>query len=112
MAGCNRPFPPLLQRSRSELKILLLLAAAALPSHAGAGTMPPAPVPPSFTEAAAVSQPRAAPRDGRWWTIFADPELDALIERGRSANGDVAIAAARVSLARAALRGAEAERMP
>jgi multidrug efflux system outer membrane protein len=91
------------------LKILLLLAAA-LPSQTGTGGTASAPA--HFTEAGSAAQPIAVPRDGRWWTIFADPQLDALIERGRSANTDVAIAAARVSLARAALRGAEADRLP
>jgi multidrug efflux system outer membrane protein len=94
------------------LKLLLLLAAAALPSHPGTGIPAAANAPASFSEAAAPSAALAAPRDGRWWTIFADPQLDALIERGRAANADIAVAAARVSLARAALRGAEAERLP
>jgi len=37
-----------------------------------------------------------------WWTLFADPELEALIERALAANQDLVAAAARVDQARAA----------
>jgi outer membrane protein, multidrug efflux system len=68
------------------------------------------PVPAAFVEASAPQTQIAA--TSRWWTIFADPRLDALIERGTRDNTDIAIAAARLSLARAALREAKAERLP
>jgi NodT family efflux transporter outer membrane factor (OMF) lipoprotein len=39
----------------------------------------------------------------RWWTAFGDERLDALLERGLTANHDVQIAAARIRQARAEL---------
>lgn len=47
-----------------------------------------------------------------WWQAFADPQLDALIERATSANTSVQAAAARLAQARAVLRAADAERLP
>ena len=47
-----------------------------------------------------------------WWTQFNDPVLTALVEEGLRANADVALAAARVSEARAALDLADAQRYP
>src|SRR3954465_234691 len=48
----------------------------------------------------------AAPRfveDGRWWRIYDDAALDALVEEALSRNGDLLVAAARVDEARALL---------
>jgi outer membrane protein TolC len=39
-----------------------------------------------------------------WWQIFADPELDRMIDEGLARNTDVAVAAARVAQARARRR--------
>lgn len=47
-----------------------------------------------------------------WWTIFADPELNALVDEALAHNPDVAVAAARVAEARAALRISNADRLP
>ncbi|MBI5719540.1 MAG: efflux transporter outer membrane subunit [Burkholderiales bacterium] len=55
--------------------------------------------------------PAPAPQ-GAWWQAFADPALDALIERATSANTSVQAAAARLAQARALLRSADAERAP
>jgi multidrug efflux system outer membrane protein len=55
--------------------------------------------------------PAPAPQ-GTWWQAFADPTLDALIERASSANTSVQAAAARLAQARAVLRAADAERLP
>jgi multidrug efflux system outer membrane protein len=49
---------------------------------------------------------------GSWWQAFADPTLDALIERATGANTSVQAAAARLAQARAVLRAADAERLP
>lgn len=47
-----------------------------------------------------------------WWTIFDDPVLDEMIERGRQANLDVQIAVERVAEARASLGTIKGERLP
>src|SRR5687768_12703434 len=47
-----------------------------------------------------------------WWTMFGDPVLNQLVEEALAHNTDVAIAAARVSQARSALRSANADRLP
>src|SRR5580658_6213675 len=51
--------------------------------------------------AVAVSASAATIDDiGSWWHYFHDPELDALIERGLSANMDMQLAASRIRQAR------------
>lgn len=47
-----------------------------------------------------------------WWTIFADPMLDQLVDEALAHNPDVAVAAARVAQARAGLRVANSSRLP
>lgn len=47
-----------------------------------------------------------------WWTLFADPELDKLVDEALAHNPDVAVAAARVAEARAALRISNGDRLP
>lgn len=57
----------------------------------------------------------AQPQDsvpGAWWTLFADPALDALQERAASGNQNVALAVARLRAARAALDSASAATLP
>ncbi|ART55619.1 RND transporter [Acidovorax carolinensis] len=57
----------------------------------------------------------AQPQDsvpGAWWTLFADPALDALQERAASGNQNVALAVARLRAARAALDSAGAAGLP
>jgi multidrug efflux system outer membrane protein len=48
----------------------------------------------------------------RWWELFADPELDRLVEAALVANQDLAAAAARVEEARALAGIARADRLP
>ena len=48
----------------------------------------------------------AAPRfaeDGRWWRIYDDTALDAVVDEALARNGDLLVAAARVDEARALL---------
>jgi multidrug efflux system outer membrane protein len=59
--------------------------------------------------AAAPSPVPAAPK---WWTLFGDPVLDALIEEALAANRDLAAAAARVEQARAKAAIARGEQLP
>jgi multidrug efflux system outer membrane protein len=47
-----------------------------------------------------------------WWRIFADAELDRLIDEGLARNTDVAVAAARVAQARAEAQIIGADRLP
>lgn len=47
-----------------------------------------------------------------WWTLFDDPVLNDLIERGRKSNLDLEIAVARIAAARASLGSVRGERMP
>lgn len=48
----------------------------------------------------------------RWWTLYADPVLDRLIEEALTGNQDLALAAARVDEARAVLRISDAQFAP
>jgi len=48
----------------------------------------------------------------RWWTLYADPVLDRLVEEALANNLDLARAAARVDEARALLRIADAQFWP
>ena len=47
-----------------------------------------------------------------WWTLFADPALDALVREALANNADAAIAAARVAEARAIARIVRADQLP
>ncbi|HEX2649470.1 MAG TPA: efflux transporter outer membrane subunit [Burkholderiales bacterium] len=50
--------------------------------------------------------------DGRWWTLYGDPALDALVEEALKSNTDLAVAVARVDEARALVKDAEAALYP
>ena len=54
----------------------------------------------------------AASPPARWWQLFADPVLDAHIERALAANTDVRVAFANLEVARASAREARAARLP
>lgn len=58
------------------------------------------------------AQPSDAIARGKWWTIFADADLDALQEQAMAANQDLKAAAARVAQARALQRGTQALQLP
>jgi len=47
-----------------------------------------------------------------WWQMFADPQLDRVIDEGLARNTDVAVAAARVAQARAQADIVGADRLP
>ena len=61
-------------------------------------------------DARAASLP--APSLDQWWTGFHDPELTRIVQRALNQNLDLAAAMTRVQQARAAARGAGAQRMP
>ena len=54
----------------------------------------------------------AAIQDGRWWAIYDDSALNALVEESLKSNNDLAVAVARVDESRALLRDAEANLYP
>jgi NodT family efflux transporter outer membrane factor (OMF) lipoprotein len=54
----------------------------------------------------------SAPPLDQWWTGFRDPELTRIVQRALDENLDLAAAITRVQQARAAARGAGAQRMP
>ena len=49
---------------------------------------------------------------GRWWSLFADPVLDRLVQQALAANTDLRVAAANLARARAVLRETRAARLP
>ncbi|MBW8869297.1 MAG: TolC family protein, partial [Acidobacteriales bacterium] len=53
-----------------------------------------------------------APPLDQWWTGFHDPELTRIVKRAMDQNLDLAAAMTRVQQARAAAKGAGAQRMP
>lgn len=95
-----------------------LVAALLLAGCASTSTFVPAAAPaaPSaFKEADgrwATLSPAPAIEQGRWWTVFADPVLDDLVQRADAGNTSIQRAAARLTQARALLQAADAERLP
>jgi NodT family efflux transporter outer membrane factor (OMF) lipoprotein len=85
---------------------------------------PSAPVPAAFKEQAPPGNTAAAenrwkpaePRDdthrGKWWEVFADPQLNALEEQVNVSNQNIAQAEAQFRGARAAIRGARSDYFP
>ncbi len=77
----------------------LTLLAAALLSGCAIGpdyVRPPADLPADFA-----ARQSAAPMAERWWTLFNDPVLAALVDEALAANRDLKAAAARIEQARA-----------
>lgn len=98
--------------------LLTLLAAAVLVACAT-----PEPVDPSRLPAAplawkggdgrwTVAAPAEPNARGDWWTVFDDPQLDALVQRAAEASTPLQQAGARLRAARALLRLREADRAP
>jgi multidrug efflux system outer membrane protein len=57
------------------------------------------------------SEGNAVPHE-RWWTLYGDRTLNALVEEALAHNHDIALAVARVEEARALVQVADADRMP
>ncbi len=101
----------ILQRSLALLIATSSLAACTV----GPDYRPPAlAAPQQFlgSDAIAARSASAAADSARWWAGFGDPMLSALVEQALAQNLDIAQAVARVSQARAALRGADAAMLP
>ncbi len=74
---------------------------------------PPAVVPDVYRGIGPGPQPAAASLgDEKWWTVFNDPQLQALIREALSQNYDIRIAASRVLQAQAAFGIARADQYP
>ncbi len=65
----------------------------------------------AFRSAAGPEVDGAAPLPDRWWRLYADPRLDALVEQALAANTDLRVAEANLARADAVLREAQAGRM-
>lgn len=88
----------------------LLLSACAV----GPDYRKPAPLPPVQQRLGEVSGPALsdAALPDTWWRLFADPRLDALVEKALAHNSDIRIASANLQRARALLNQADAARLP
>ncbi|UCG39017.1 MAG: TolC family protein, partial [bacterium] len=98
----------------SIMAVLFLSLAAAGCAPGRKYERPEVEVPTAYREGAPWKE--ASPSDdlprGRWWKVFGDSVLDGLLERVRSANQDLAAAAARVEQARALAAAAGAGSLP
>jgi NodT family efflux transporter outer membrane factor (OMF) lipoprotein len=93
------------------LLFFLLAGCAAGPDY----KRPDAPTSAEFREAGVewkTAQPRDEIERGKWWQIFADPQLDALIERIDVSNQTLAAAEAQFRQSSAALNAARAPFLP
>ncbi|HEX2544050.1 MAG TPA: efflux transporter outer membrane subunit, partial [Ramlibacter sp.] len=99
-------------------KITLLPLVAAMLLAGCATALPELPAQPTlpaqFKQDArwTTAAPAEAQDRGEWWKAFADPQLEALVQRAGEANSSVQEAAARVAQARALVRAANAQRLP
>ena len=108
--------------STATIAILAALGFALGAGSLNAGTLTIGPdykrptnaVPAEFRDAPAWKE--AAPADarpkGRWWEVFGDPALNALIERATTNNQTLREAVARYDQARAVARGSRSEWLP
>lgn len=89
------------------------LAALALCACMGPPTPPRTVVPPAAAGPfAAFPVASIAPVSDDWWRLYDDPRLDALVQASLAANADLRVAYANLDGARAALRQAQAARLP
>ncbi len=90
----------------------LVLAGCASTASVAPETETPAQFKESTTASAASTRATDAPVQvaGDWWRAFADPTLDALVERAAARNTDIRQAAARLAEARALARTVDADR--
>ncbi|QPQ54842.1 TolC family protein [Allosphingosinicella flava] len=93
----------------AALAFLALSACAVGPDHRS-----PAPAAPAQISFAGATLPPFTPAEpaGKWWTLYANPTLDSLVEQALTANTDLRIAAANLRQARAVLRETRSGRLP
>lgn len=97
----------------TKFLIPLTLAAALLSGCASAPleTASAVPTPAAFKGSSLAGTP-AATQASAWWLVFSDPVLNDLESRAATNNGDIRIAAARLTQARALLKSARADLWP
>ncbi len=92
-----------------------LLAALALAGCAVGPNFHPAPTPPAAAGRFAAAQTIAVsstPLPDRWWQLYDDPALDALVTEALTANTDIRVATANLRRARAILSETRSQRLP
>ncbi|MDI1340625.1 efflux transporter outer membrane subunit [Polaromonas sp.] len=106
-----------LRHALVPLLAALVLAGCATPAAVDPARLPA--TPPAFRGQQDASRVLAvtpisteAQPQGRWWTVFADPVLDQLVEQAGRNNSSVQVAAARLAQARAIARSTDADRLP
>lgn len=94
-------------RRLAPLAALLASACMSVPT-------PPATVTPPTAAGSFAALPVASiePVPDDWWRLYDDAQLDALVEASLAANRDLAVAYANLDASRAALRQAQAARLP
>ena len=103
--------------NRARLKILALAVPLALAGCAlGPDYKRPderVALPETYVGEPPASAPSATPAvAGRWWTLFGDRQLDALVDQALASSPDALIAAARIEEADAVLRQVDAALLP
>lgn len=95
-------------------KIITLSLAAALLSGCASAPLENAAIntPAAFKGQAAAGQAAPVQQSGAWWLVFSDPILAELEAKAASNNGDIRIAAARLTQTRALLKSARADLWP
>ena len=88
---------------------LALLASACMSTPKPPPTVAPASATGAFAQLPVAS---IAPVPDDWWRLYDDPALDALVRAALAANADLRVAYANLDGARAALRQAQAARLP
>jgi multidrug efflux system outer membrane protein len=67
---------------------------------------------PAATGGQAAEQAAQAAAAAPWWTLYRDETLDALVQEALQTNADLVVATTRIDEARAALRLADADKLP
>lgn len=101
---------PLRSLILSAASAFVLSACATGPVEIASTVPPAASAGPFFSARDGVVTPSPMPAD--WWRMYDDPVLNGLVADAVVANTDVRQAVARIARARAALRGARADRLP
>ena len=113
----RRYLPPLANRLSSYDSLWLVAVAFLLLTGCTVGPKykrPPVTVPDTYRGVASEADSRATASigDEKWWTVYQDPQLQALIRQALDQNYDLRIAATRVLQARASLGITRADQYP
>jgi len=93
----------------ATLAVALVSACAQLPDREAGPRMRPLD---SYASARSLAAPPAAWPAEAWWTVYGDPQLDALIVEALAGAPSIAVAEARLRRARALAQSADAARAP